>query len=383
MGTLRPAHCRQPTANYVIRETPATSLPASREQAPTSESNPGLSLLDRIQPVALILAIGVGLSLARVAPSIADSLLPLVSIGVFALIFLVMLGLEVRSVAQAFGHRRFLAIAVVINFVINPLLAWGLGAVFLRSEADLWVGLILFLVTPCIGWYLVFTELAGGDTGLGVSLLAINIVLQVLLLPLYLWAFVGQVTSIDPVAITNSIIVFLLLPLALAALALTALARTDHSVAQLQHEIRLPYVKLGVLVMVIVAMFGSHASLLFDNPRVLISLIPPMTAFFAIAFAVALLAGRAARLPYSQVAALAFTTTSRNSEASLAIAVSAFTSPLVAMTVVVGPVIELPLLVIMIRILIGLRRKRPHAFELSRSLTGIDPRSETAATSVS
>jgi len=319
-----------------------------------------LGRMDRFQPLLLVGSIAAGLALAKVAPGLAASLDRLVSAGVFVLIYLVMLGLDVSRVAAAFTQRKFLAIAVGLNFIVNPALAWALGSVFLGDEPDLRVGLILFLVTPCIGWYLIFTELAGGDTGLGVSLLGLNLILQVLLLPVYLVLFEGQATGIDVGSIVGSVVIFLVLPAVAAALTRRALDRSRIDVDDVLSVVGRVHLKTAALAVVIAAMFASQAEVIFENPNVVFTLVAPMVVFFVIAFMVALATGRMARLPYDQTALLAFTTTSRNSEASLAIAATAFASPLVALTVVIGPVIELPFLVLMVRVLRGLQPKHEH-----------------------
>lgn len=314
-----------------------------------------MSALDRYQPLLLVASIAAGLGLYRVAPDVAGAVGPAVSVGVFALIAMVMLGVDVGTVAESFRQRRFLGIAVVLNFAINPVLAWLLGVVLLADEPDLRVGLLLFLVTPCIGWYLIFTELAGGDTGLGVSLLGVNIVLQVLLLPVYLFVFAGRTAGVELDGIVRSVFTFLVGPALLATMVRSLANRVGSSVDRVLAFVDRCYLKTVALVVVIVAMFASQAPILLDNPTVVIRLVAPMTAFFAIAFALALVVGRRARLPREQTALLAFTTTSRNSEASLAIAVTAFASPLVGLTVVVGPIIELPLLIVMVRVLRSVR----------------------------
>ncbi len=313
-----------------------------------------LSTLDRVQPLLLIASIGLGLGLAKIAGGFAAALLPMVSVGVFALIYLVMLGVDVRGVGAAFAKRRFLGAAVVINFVVNPLMAWGLAALFLRGQPELWVGLILFLVTPCIGWYLVFTELAGGNASLGVSVLAINVVLQILLLPLYVYLFAGEAIGVDVATVVDSVALFLVLPLLLGAATRGAIRRSGRTVESIQAMLRLSLLKTAMLMVVIAAMFASQAQVIFDNPGVFATLVPPVVAFFLVAFAVALVVGRILRLPHDEVVLLVFTTTSRNSEASLAIAATAFASPLVPLAVVIGPVIELPLLVLMVRLLLQL-----------------------------
>lgn len=87
------------------------------------------------------------------------------------------------------ASKAVLAVALAslsINFLWTPIFAWGLGAVFLSDLPDLWVGLLMLMVTPCTDWYLVFTGIAGGNVVLATALLPVNLVLQVLLLPVYL-----------------------------------------------------------------------------------------------------------------------------------------------------------------------------------------------------
>lgn len=328
-----------------------------------------MSNADRLQPLLLIGSILLGLAVARVAPDVAHSLDFIVSIGVIGLIYIAMLGLELHKVTGAFAERRFLTVAVVVNFVINPLLAWGLADLFLSGHPELRVGLILFLVTPCIGWYLLFTELAGGDVGLGVSLLGVNLTLQVLLLPLYLWWFAGSSVAIDLAGIVGSVAAYLVAPAAGAWATSWALRRTSTDVNDVRSTIDKVHLKTMMLALVIIAMFASQADALLDNPRVVLELVPPMLAFFGLAFVVALAVGHLADLPYDQTALLTFTATSRNSEASLAIAATAFASPLVALTVVIGPVIELPLLVLMVRALQSRRTSAAHTTPKPQSTT--------------
>ena len=223
----------------------------------------------------------------------------------------------------------------------------------LSDDPDLRVGLLLFLVTPCIGWYLIFTELADGDTGLGVSLLDMNLILQILLLPLYLLLFAGQAVGVDIGHVLRSIGLFFVAPAIAVAVARQLLGA--RRIGLLQSNVSRFHLKTAALVVVIVAMFASQGDVVLDNPAVILKLLAPMVAFFVLAFLAAVTVGRWWSLPHDQTALLVFTTTSRNSEASLAIAATAFASPLVSLTVVAGPIIELPLLVLMVRFLLGLR----------------------------
>ncbi len=318
-----------------------------------------LGPLDRMQPVLLLGAIGIGLLLAELTPALASRLGWLVSLGVFVVIYLVMLGVRERNILEAFRQRRPTIIALALNFLFTPLLAWGLGWLFLRDHPEIWVGLILYLVTPCIGWYLVFTDLAGGDVELGVSLLVWNILLQILLIPLYLWVLAGQIVALDLGIILRSVGLFLVLPYALAWSTRQIFAARTGSDMGLAEHLPLGPLKTGALMLVIAAMFASQGSVLLYNPGVILLMIGPGAAFFVVILAVALTLSRMANLTYPQTALLVFTTMARNSEVSLAVAVTAFASPLIALTVVIGPAIELPVLIIVLNLLKRLQTTWP------------------------
>lgn len=316
-----------------------------------TEPTPALDTIDRVQPILLIASIGLGLGLAAVWPGGADALGPVVSIGVFILIYAVMLGVDPRGAAAALTNQRFVAITVVLNFVVNPAIAWGLGTVFLGGDPNLFAGFVLFLVTPCIGWYLIFTELADGDTDLGVSLLVINIGLQVLLLPVYLWLLVGRAVTIDGATIAGSVGLYLVAPSVLAIATRWLADRTGRQIDDVRGHPGFGWAKTATLMVIVVAIFASQADVILANKDAVARLVPPTIAFFAMTFLIAVTVGRVAALPPAHTVLLVFTTSARNSEASLAIAATAFASPLVTVPVAIGPAIELPILVVMVRLL--------------------------------
>ena len=100
------------------------------------------------------------------------------------------------SIEKAFLNIRFLGSSTIINFIWTPVLAWGLGAIFLSDHPALWIGFIMLMVTPCTDWYLAFTGIAKGNVSLSTSILPINLILQVVLLPIYLLLFAGSIETI-------------------------------------------------------------------------------------------------------------------------------------------------------------------------------------------
>lgn len=176
----------------------------------------GLSVRDETKPFILIAAVLVGIVLNRLLGGGAQWLLGVVNIGVFLVIFAVMLAVEIKEVSRAFRKVKPTALALFVNFVFIPLFAWALGWLFLRNQPDFWAGVILYTLTPCIGWYLIFIDLAQGDVAWGMALLPWNITLQVVLMPLYLYFLVGKVLPLDLGALVQSVVLFLFLPFILA-----------------------------------------------------------------------------------------------------------------------------------------------------------------------
>lgn len=315
-----------------------------------------LSTRDKEKPFILIAAMLVGLVVNRWAGG-WEPLLDLVKVGVFFVIFAVMLPVELTEIGRAFRKIKPTVIALAINFMFIPAFAWAMGWLILRSYPDAWAGVILYTLTPCIGWYLIFTDLAEGDVPWGVALLPWNILLQVALMPLYMYLLVGRVISLDLRTLAESIGLFLVLPFALALVVQRlAIRRRDWGalvgpVKQLMGEL-----KMWALVVVIIAMFASQRALSTEDIGTIALIIGVLVLFFLALFVLALAAGRLAGLPYAENVTLAFTTTARNSEAVLGVAVAAFPGrPLVYSAIVLGPVVELPLLLLMARALLALR----------------------------
>lgn len=318
-----------------------------------------LASRDKAKPFVLLGAVLVGLALSRWMAEGVPTLLWVVEAGVFLVILAVMLPVEMADVGRAFQKVRPTALALGINFVFIPAFAWSLGWMFLRPYPDLWAGVILYTLTPCIGWYLIFIDLAQGDLPWGMALLPWNITLQVMLLPVYLYWLVGRVVPVELVTLTRSVVLFLVLPFALSALLRRwAIGRGGRAFFAGPLKRIAGEVKLWALVVVIIAMFVSQPALgVMDLGRVLLVILV-ITLFFGTLFAVALLAGRLARLSYPETTTLAFTTTARNSEAVIAVAVSAFPGhPIVYFAVILGPIVELPVLLLISRWLLGLRHR--------------------------
>src|SRR5680860_206234 len=180
--------------------------------------------LDRFQSLLIFAAVAVGLLLGR-WPAVETVALPLVTPFLMALVFGIFAQVSTVELRRAFSDVRLTYAALAVNFLWTPLLAWVLGALFLRSHPDLWVGLIMLLVTPCTDWYLMFTAMALGDLAFSTAILPVNLVLQLLLLPVYLLLLGGTVVEIQLESLGESIVLVLAIPLVAAVAMRTILGR--------------------------------------------------------------------------------------------------------------------------------------------------------------
>lgn len=327
-------------------------------------SSRGLSVRDETKPLVLIAAIVVGIVLNRLLGAGAAWLIYVVEIGVFLVIFAVMLPVEITEVSRAFRKVKPTALALFVNFVFIPLFAWAMGWLFLRDQPDFWAGVILYTLTPCIGWYLIFIDLAQGDVAWGMALLPWNITLQIVLMPLYLYFLVGRVLPLDLRALARSIVLYLFLPFVLAyALQKFIIARRGREYFFGPVKRVMSEVKLWSLVVVIVAMFASQSALGAGDLGRVALIIGVIALFFLALFVIAVVLGKLFGLTYAENTTLAFTTTARNSEAVIGVAVSAFPGhPLVYLAIILGPIVELPVLLLISRVLLGLK---PRLWRLS------------------
>lgn len=316
-----------------------------------------LSTKDKEKPFILIGAVILGIIIQRFIGRAIPQLIYLTEIGVFFVIFTVMLPVEIKDVGKAFKKIKPTAIVLFVNFIFIPAFAWTMGWLILKNYPDFWAGAILYTLTPCIGWYLIFTDIAKGDVPWGIALLPWNITLQVILMPLYLYVLVGRVIPVELSTLIRSVALFLVAPFVLGYIVqklVIAKKGRDYFFGPLKSA--MGEVKLWALVIVIISMFVSQRSLDISDIHKVGLLIIFLIVFFFVLFLLAIAIGRLFNLGYEDTVTMAFTTTARNSEAVIGVAVAAFPGhPLVYLAIILGPVIELPMLLIIARIMLGLK----------------------------
>ena len=316
-----------------------------------------LSRKDTQKPFILIAAMAVGVAIQMFIGQAVAGLMIVTQLGIFATLTAIMVPIEVSDLGAASRKLKPTAIALFVNFIIIPAFAWSLGWLVLRNYPDLWVGAVLYTLTPCIGWYLIFTDIAQGNTAWGVALLPWNVTFQMLLLPVYLYLLVGRVIPVGMGVLFESIGLYLIAPAVLSIVIRRAIiAARGRAYFDGRFKAGLGKFKLWALVAVIISMFVSQNPLSLSDLKATGLLIALLVAFFAALFALALLTGRVFRLTYEDNATLAFTTTARNSEVVIGVALAAFPGhPLVYMAIILGPIVELPVLLLIAQVLLSWR----------------------------
>jgi arsenite transporter len=316
-----------------------------------------MGLLEKLQSLIILAAVFLGLALGGVG-SIAQHSGQFILPFLFLMLTGVFLHMPLERLTNIFQYRRVSFASLAINFLWTPMLAWLLGWLFLRDQPALWIGLIMLLITPCTDWYLVFTGIARGDVAFSTALLPVNLFLQLILLPVYLLVLAGAVVPVDLRLISESILLVFVLPLLLAFLMRKILVRTKGKTwleGRFLPKIQpLQIIFLGLAIM---AMFASEGRVILQNPRVFSYLVLPLLIFFTVNLLLSLWVTSFLKAGYESCASLTCTTLARNSPLALAIALVAFPEqPLIGLTLVIGPLIELPILALVSQFLLLIRR---------------------------
>lgn len=283
--------------------------------------------------------------------------------ALMCMLFGLFLAIPLKNLKDSFFNLKFAAASLTVNFIWIPILGWWLGGLFLSDYPALRIGFIMLLVTPCTDWYLVFTGIARGNVPLSAAILPLNLIVQVLLLPVYLLLFSGLTGNIDLALLGKSIVMVLVIPFGLAQLVRFAFKDETRAIRRSLDKI-FSGGQFIFLCLAITAMFASQAGYITDHLDVFLILLAPVALFFIINFIIVRLVARFLKFSYEDSVSLSLTTLARNSPISLAIAVTAFPDePLIALALVLGPLIELPFLGIISQVLLWIRPVRPVAYQ--------------------
>ncbi|GAB3756627.1 arsenic resistance protein [Microlunatus parietis] len=309
-------------------------------------------------PGLLVAAVIIGTLVGLASPPAGAVLATGTDALVLLLVFLLLFDVGLSGIRRFRRHRRVIVVALLINFLLVPLLAVLIARLFGGDRPEVWLGLIIYLTAPCTDWFLGFTRLADGNVAAGSVLLPINLIAQLLLCPVY-WAVLGAADlGYRPEAIAITVGQWFVAPLLAAVLARQLIrsllpgAAVDVIIATARRLV--PW----TIAALIVTIFAGHADTLVAELPGLPRILGTVAAFFLIMLAIGELVRRAGRFDRPDQVLLTMTTSARNAPLMIAIAAVTFPDrPAVVATIVAGMLIEFPHLIM----LTALLRRRPAA----------------------
>lgn len=340
------------------RKTVETRTPGAGEpSSPMQESGvPGAATSVLIM-AGIVLGTGIGMT----RPDAGQWLGARVDATVLLLVGLLFFGVRLGALVQAAGNLRFLGIAVVVNFLLVPWIGYGVAWVFLADHPLLMLGLTIYFMAPCTDWFLGFTRLSGGNVALGTALIPVNMVVQLLLYPVYLqWFGSHPETRVEAGVMGETLLQWFLLPLVVAVLLRLLLPlwlgarRFGQTVAQADRAT--PW----VLAWLVLEIFAANIGVIREHRAVFVWMLLAVFIFFMLTFLLGELVSRQTRLRYPEHALLTMTIGARNAPLMLAVTMTALPEqPLVHAALVIGMLVEFPHLTMLRRLLLGARDRFP------------------------